>query len=65
VKTACQQTCPTQAITFGSIADAGDPVNRARDSRRTYAVLDDLATEPRVRYLAAVRNPNPDLERGS
>ena len=62
VRTACQQACPTQAIAFGSLDDAQSPMVAARNTRRAYAVLDDLGTEPRVRYLARVRNANPDLE---
>ncbi|PYR64952.1 MAG: hypothetical protein DMF88_21555 [Acidobacteria bacterium] len=62
VRTACQQACPTQAIAFGSLGDAQSPMVAARTTRRAYAVLDDLGTEPRVRYLARVRNANPDLE---
>ncbi|HET8656106.1 MAG TPA: 4Fe-4S dicluster domain-containing protein, partial [Longimicrobiaceae bacterium] len=61
VVTACQQTCPTRAIVFGSYTDP-DPELAARlaDPRR-YAVLHDLGTQPRVRYLAKISNPNPAL----
>jgi len=65
VRTACQQACPTQAIAFGSLNDDDSPMIRARAGKRTYAVLDELGTEPRVRYLARVRNPNPELEPAS
>ncbi len=61
VRTACQQACPTQAITFGSLADPGDDVTRLRDHPRAYEVLHELGTEPRVRYLARITNPNPRL----
>ncbi|MGN6393812.1 MAG: 4Fe-4S dicluster domain-containing protein [Gemmatimonadales bacterium] len=66
VRTACQQACPTQAITFGSLTDPGDEVARLRDHPRAYEVLHELGTEPRVRYLARITNPNPRLapERG-
>jgi molybdopterin-containing oxidoreductase family iron-sulfur binding subunit len=63
VRTACQQACPTHAIVFGSLTEADSPLMRARNSSRAYAVLDDLGTEPRVRYLMRITNPNPDLER--
>jgi molybdopterin-containing oxidoreductase family iron-sulfur binding subunit len=62
VRTACQQACPTQAIVFGSLTDPDDPVGRLRDDPRAYAVLHELGTEPRVRYLARVTNPNPALD---
>jgi molybdopterin-containing oxidoreductase family iron-sulfur binding subunit len=61
VRTACQQACPTQAIVFGSLTDADDPVAALRDQPRAYSVLHELGTEPRVRYLARITNPNPKL----
>jgi molybdopterin-containing oxidoreductase family iron-sulfur binding subunit len=61
VKTACQQACPTQAIVFGSLAEPDSEMMRRRAEPRAYSALGDLGTEPRVRYLAAVRNPNPEL----
>jgi molybdopterin-containing oxidoreductase family iron-sulfur binding subunit len=61
VRTACQQACPTQAIVFGSLTDADDPVGALRDQPRAYSVLHELGTEPRVRYLARITNPNPTL----
>ncbi len=60
IVTACQQTCPTGAIHFGDIADPETRVSRSRRSDRLYAVLDDLGTVPRTRYLARIVNPNPD-----
>jgi molybdopterin-containing oxidoreductase family iron-sulfur binding subunit len=62
VKTACQQACPTGAIAFGLVSDAGSPVARDSANERAYAVLDELGTEPRTRYLARLTNPNPELE---
>jgi molybdopterin-containing oxidoreductase family iron-sulfur binding subunit len=47
---------------FGSLDEPQSAVVATRNSRRAYAVLDDLGTEPRVRYLARVRNANPELE---
>jgi Fe-S-cluster-containing dehydrogenase component len=62
VKTACQQSCPTKAIVFGSLTEPESEVVRGREEGRTYGVLADLGTEPRVRYLARIRNVNPELE---
>ena len=63
VRTACQQTCPANAIVFGSLTDPDSAVLRDRDGPRAYAALEDLGTQPRVRYLARVRNVNPELAR--
>jgi MoCo/4Fe-4S cofactor protein with predicted Tat translocation signal len=62
IKTACQATCPTEAIVFGDLNDPDSRVARLAAQKRAYGVLDDLNTQPRTRYLASVRNPNPALE---
>jgi MoCo/4Fe-4S cofactor protein with predicted Tat translocation signal len=61
LQTACQQACPTQAIVFGALTDPGSAVAQARRDPRSYAVLHELGTVPRVQYLARIRNPNPTL----
>jgi molybdopterin-containing oxidoreductase family iron-sulfur binding subunit len=61
VLTACQQVCPTQAITFGDLNDKGSKVARLQASPRTYGLLDDLNTRPRTKYLGYVRNSNEAL----
>ena len=59
--TACQQGCPTQAITFGSLNDPNAKVTKLHADPRRYDLLHELGTRPRTAYLARVRNPNPDL----
>jgi molybdopterin-containing oxidoreductase family iron-sulfur binding subunit len=59
VTTACQQTCPTQAIVFGSLTDPTSAVARLATDPRSFAALDELGTVPRVRYLARVPDENP------
>jgi molybdopterin-containing oxidoreductase family iron-sulfur binding subunit len=61
VKTACQQACPTQAITFGSLGDPASSVSRAHADLRSYRVLNDLGTKPRTEYLVKIINPDPEL----
>ncbi|MDP9034511.1 MAG: 4Fe-4S dicluster domain-containing protein, partial [Myxococcota bacterium] len=61
VATACEQACPSRAITFGNIADPTSRVSQLRTLDRRFAVLDDLGTLPRTRYLARITNPNPEL----
>jgi molybdopterin-containing oxidoreductase family iron-sulfur binding subunit len=62
ILTACQAACPAQAIVFGDIEDRKSTVRRWKDSPLSYALLADLNTEPRTTYLAALRNPNPEME---
>lgn len=52
VVTACQQACPTKAITFGNIRDGLSAVAQRRKSERHYALLEELGTRPRTTYLA-------------
>ncbi|HVV51193.1 MAG TPA: Fe-S-cluster-containing hydrogenase [Polyangia bacterium] len=61
LQTACQQGCPTQAITFGSLNDPEAKVTKLHADSRRYDLLHELGTRPRTAYLARVRNPNPDL----
>jgi molybdopterin-containing oxidoreductase family iron-sulfur binding subunit len=54
ILTACQQTCPTQAITFGNLKDAASTVTKLAAVPRAYYVLDELGTRPSVTYLSKV-----------
>jgi molybdopterin-containing oxidoreductase family iron-sulfur binding subunit len=62
IVTACQQACPASAITFGNINDKQSRVGKLQADERSYQVLADQNTRPRTKYVAAVLNPNPDLE---
>jgi molybdopterin-containing oxidoreductase family iron-sulfur binding subunit len=61
VKSACQATCPTEAIVFGDLNDPTSKVAKLQAQKRNYGLLADLNTRPRTTYLAAVRNPNDAL----
>ena len=61
IVTACQEACPTHAITFGNINDKNSRVSRVKAQTRNYTVLADLNTRPRTSYIAGVMNPNPEL----
>ncbi|MBV9250334.1 MAG: TAT-variant-translocated molybdopterin oxidoreductase [Acetobacteraceae bacterium] len=61
VRTACQNACPTQAFTFGNMADPKAQVLERKKSPLTYALLNDQNTKPRVTYEAKIVNPNPAL----
>jgi molybdopterin-containing oxidoreductase family iron-sulfur binding subunit len=62
VITACQQACPTEAITFGNINDPASKVAKLKKQTRTYGVLADLNTRPRTTYVAGVLNFNQEFE---
>ena len=64
IVTACQQACPASAITFGNINDKQSRVAKLQADGRSYQVLADLNTRPRTKYVAAVLNPNSELEAG-
>jgi len=61
IQTACQQTCPTRAIVFGSLHDERAEVARLHADERRYDLLHELGTRPRTAYLVRLRNPNPEL----
>jgi len=61
IKTACEQTCPSQAIVFGNILDEKSKVSQLKKKSRNYEILENLYLKARTTYLASVRNPHPDL----
>ena len=63
IVTACESACPTEAFTFGNANDPASRVGKLKAQQRSYAILGEVNSRPRTTYLAAVRNPNPDLEK--
>jgi molybdopterin-containing oxidoreductase family iron-sulfur binding subunit len=61
IVTACQQACPTSAISFGNLNDPQSEVSKRKATERDYQVLADLNYRPRTTYTAGVINPNPEL----
>jgi molybdopterin-containing oxidoreductase family iron-sulfur binding subunit len=61
IKTACQQSCPADAIIFGDLNDKDSRVSKLKAEERNYSLLGELNTRPRTTYLGAVRNVNPEI----
>ena len=62
VKTACQDACPAEAITFGNLLDGkSSEIGRSKELERNYDLLNYIGTRPRTGYLARVKNPNPKM----
>ncbi len=66
VKVACEQSCPTGAITFG---DMNDPTSRVakifNEDKRAYALLEEFHAAPSVRYMTKIRNNDKGGETAS
>jgi molybdopterin-containing oxidoreductase family iron-sulfur binding subunit len=56
IQTACQQSCPTRAISFGDLNSSKSEVARLKSSPLDYSMLGQLNTRPRTTYLAKVGN---------
>jgi Fe-S-cluster-containing dehydrogenase component len=61
VTTACQDSCPTQAIIFGDMDNPASQVAARKRDSRDYSLLEELNVRPRTTYMARVRNPHPEL----
>ena len=56
IKTACQQSCPADAITFGDLSNPESKLSKMlKDNHRRYHVLAELNIRPSVTYLSKVR----------
>jgi Fe-S-cluster-containing dehydrogenase component len=62
IVTACQQTCPTDAIVFGNINDKNSNVRRLKDSGLNYGLLTELNTGTAHDLQRAHRNIDATLK---
>ncbi len=56
--TACQQTCPANAIVFGDKNDPNSEISKLLNNERGYTLLEEINVQPNVNYLTKVRNRN-------
>jgi molybdopterin-containing oxidoreductase family iron-sulfur binding subunit len=55
-KTACAQSCPTNAIVFGDYKNPDSEIAKLEKDQRAYHLLGELNVQPNVIYLTKVRN---------
>jgi len=60
VRTACQNSCGTDAIKFGNIKDTNEDFYKYRNHNLGYHVLEELNVKPNVTYLAKLRNTHSE-----
>jgi MoCo/4Fe-4S cofactor protein with predicted Tat translocation signal len=65
IVTACQQSCPSEAIVFGNINDPESSVSKLKKKNLNFSLLEELNTRPRTTYQARLRNPNPEIEKAA
>jgi molybdopterin-containing oxidoreductase family iron-sulfur binding subunit len=59
IETACSQSCPTGAITFGDMLDPESRVSQMLEVERegrAFHVLEEINVQPQLNYLTKIRN---------
>lgn len=56
IKTACQSSCPTNALIFGDLNDPESQVAKRFKEQSAYALLEEFGAAPSVRYMTKIRN---------
>jgi molybdopterin-containing oxidoreductase family iron-sulfur binding subunit len=61
ILTACQAACPTDVFSFGDLNEQNSLVAKQKRDPRNYALLNELNTQPRLTYLATLKNQNQQM----
>ena len=61
VVTACQESCPANAIEFGNVLDDDHKVTKMHHRKRAMKALADLDTQPAVAYMTSIWNTDEEL----
>jgi molybdopterin-containing oxidoreductase family iron-sulfur binding subunit len=59
IQTACSQSCPTNAITFGDMLDPESQISKVLEVEkegRAFNVLEEINVKPQMSYLVKIRN---------
>ena len=65
IRTACQEACPADAITFGDVNNPESKVTGLSKHPRGFTSLEEINARPAVTYLTKVRNRAPKLKANS
>jgi Fe-S-cluster-containing dehydrogenase component len=60
VRTACQQSCPAEAIRFGDMKQPDGEAARGAADPRSYVLLEELNVRPSIHYMARERHAGQD-----
>ena len=63
IVTACAQSCPTGAITFGDMLDPESKISKliaAEEEGRGFEVLEEINVRPQITYLTKIRNKDKE-----
>jgi molybdopterin-containing oxidoreductase family iron-sulfur binding subunit len=64
VTTACQESCPADAISFGDWNDIKSTLRKSSADKRAYQALEEVGVKPNIWYKVKVRNEeNAELEK--
>ena len=63
IQTACQQSCPAQAIIFGDMNDPKSRIQEAMENPRRYGLLEEFNFRTSVSYERVVRNRDDQTAR--
>lgn len=59
IQTACSQSCPTNAITFGDMNDETSEISKllaVEHKGRAFGVIEEINVKPSISYLVKIRN---------
>lgn len=56
IQTACQQSCPTNALMFGDLNNPESEISKQFKDDRRYLLLEEVGVQPNVFYLTKVKN---------
>lgn len=56
IETACQQSCPSNALLFGDLNNPESAISKMYADDRQYLLLEEVGVQPNVFYLTKVRN---------